>query len=242
MTYQTRKFYEDQGNLFLEGKLALEPSSDEIRNMVLRMFDKMHLGLVLNIGVGPKPFIDIELLKRGYSVIGIDISHSFLTVARKMLDQKGLDAKLVVSEAINLPFCADVFDLCLCSEVIEHVKDPEVLLEEISRVLKSSGKLILTTPSNIGLANVILITKHKLNKENKVDSNVSHVKEYTYGEIIRFSKNFFKLQAYYHTGAFPAERYSFLEAPIAKICNFIVNIPYLNRFSSTMGFIFEKVR
>lgn len=240
MPYQTRKFYEEQGNLFLEGRLALEPSSDETRSMVLEMFNDLQKGLVLDIGIGPKPLVDIELLRRGYSVGGTDISHSFIVAAKRMLEKEGFYIPLMVSEAVNLPFPAGIFDLCLCSEVIEHLKGPEILLKEISRVLKVGGKLILTTPNKFSLGKIIITVRKMLCREKSIP-NPAHEKEYSYYEISRLCRKLFKLRVYHYTGAFPTEGLSFLKAPMGRICNFIVNLPYLNKLlANTMGFIFEN--
>ena len=38
------------------------------------------------------------------------------------------------------------FDAILCSEVLEHVPDPATVLDELARLLKPGGKLILTAP------------------------------------------------------------------------------------------------
>lgn len=47
-----------------------------------------------------------------------------------------------------LPFADEAFDLVWCTEVIEHVVKPEFTLAEINRVLKHSGKLLLSTPNS----------------------------------------------------------------------------------------------
>lgn len=239
MPYQTREFYEEQGRLFLEGKLALEPNSDEVRNMVLKMFNNLRVGLVLDIGIGPKPLIDIELLRKGYLVVGIDIAHSFISAAKRMLKQSNLEGRFVVSEATNLPFSSSIFDVCLCSEVMEHLKKPEALLREIDRVLKPDGKLILTTPNRFSLCKAIMVLRRILKQEKSVP-HPSHVKEYTYNEILRLCRKSFNLRAYYHTGGFPTSGLSFFSAPFSIIFNFIVDFPYLNKLSGTMGFILEK--
>lgn len=235
MPFQKREFYENQGNLILEGKLSIDPSNDGVRNMVLAIFSQTDAGLVLNIGIGPKPIVDIALMERGYKVIGIDISHALTKIAKAMFVQKGFNPSLTVSEALNLPFADAVFDFCLCAEVIEHLQDSATLFREINRILKPGGKLILTTPSKISLAGVILGLKQGFNK------NIAHVREYTGSEIIKFTREFFKLKARYYTRAFPAEECSFLEAPVGKICNFIVSLPYLNKLGNHMGFLFEKL-
>lgn len=46
----------------------------------------------------------------------------------------------------NMPFENDNFDLVLCLEVLEHIPEPELALEEIFRVLKKRGILLLSAP------------------------------------------------------------------------------------------------
>ena len=47
-----------------------------------------------------------------------------------------------------LPFADSAFDLVLCAETIEHVRDVQSLLSEIGRVLGPGGRVALTTPAN----------------------------------------------------------------------------------------------
>ncbi len=46
-----------------------------------------------------------------------------------------------------LPFKSNEVEVIYCSEVIEHIPEPEILLTEIKRVLKPNGYLLLTTPN-----------------------------------------------------------------------------------------------
>jgi SAM-dependent methyltransferase len=50
-----------------------------------------------------------------------------------------------------LPFGDGEFDLVLCAETIEHVRDVQLLLSEVRRVLKPGGTLALTTPASRAL-------------------------------------------------------------------------------------------
>ena len=43
-----------------------------------------------------------------------------------------------------MPYQNEMFDHVICREVIEHTEDPEVLLREITRVLKTSGTVLLS--------------------------------------------------------------------------------------------------
>jgi SAM-dependent methyltransferase len=60
------------------------------------------------------------------------------------------DARIVELEPdAELPFADGSFDLVLCAETIEHVRDVQLLLSEIRRVLRPGGTLALTTPANL---------------------------------------------------------------------------------------------
>lgn len=50
-----------------------------------------------------------------------------------------------------LPFADGTFDLVVCAETLEHVRDLQLLLSEVRRVLEPRGRLALTTPAHRGL-------------------------------------------------------------------------------------------
>ena len=50
-----------------------------------------------------------------------------------------------------LPFCDGEFELVLCAETLEHVRDVQLLLSEARRVLRPGGTLAITTPAGRGL-------------------------------------------------------------------------------------------
>jgi SAM-dependent methyltransferase len=62
------------------------------------------------------------------------------------------DARIVELEPdAELPFDDGSFDLVLCAETIEHVRDVQLLLSEIRRVLRPGGTLALSTPAKLPL-------------------------------------------------------------------------------------------
>ena len=75
--------------------------------------------------------------------VGLDISLSHLISANK---KKLALSNFVLADATQLPFKDEYFDMVLCLDVIEHIPTPQLLLWEIKRVLKTEGRLTLTTP------------------------------------------------------------------------------------------------
>ena len=82
---------------------------------------------------------------RAANLTAADVSQVALERARARLPE----ANVVALQAdAPLPFDDGEFDLVLCAETIEHVRDVQLLLSEIRRVLSPGGTLALTTPAH----------------------------------------------------------------------------------------------
>lgn len=75
---------------------------------------------------------------------GVDVSQVALDRAKTRLPEADLE---LVEPDHELPFADNVFDLVVCIETLEHVRDVQLLLSEMRRVLRPGGRLALTTPS-----------------------------------------------------------------------------------------------
>lgn len=56
-----------------------------------------------------------------------------------------------VCEATSIPVDGNTFDAVLCTEVLEHVPEPILVLKEIARILKPGGRAFITAPLGSGL-------------------------------------------------------------------------------------------
>lgn len=82
--------------------------------------------------------------ERGASVTSMDLGEKLLSkVAQKC------NSKMVIGSITEMPFADNTFDYIVCSEVIEHVPQPYLAMQELYRVLKPGGTLVLTTPNKI---------------------------------------------------------------------------------------------
>jgi ubiquinone/menaquinone biosynthesis C-methylase UbiE len=86
---------------------------------------------------------------RARSLTGADVSAVALERARKRLPEARL-VQLAPDEP--LPFDDVSFDLVLCAETIEHVRDVQLLVSEVRRVLRPGGTLAVTTPAHTRLS------------------------------------------------------------------------------------------
>jgi len=74
-----------------------------------------------------------------------DVSAVALERARGRLPEAEL---MAVEPGAELPSADGSFDLVLCAETLEHVRDVQLLISEIRRVLRPGGELALTTPAH----------------------------------------------------------------------------------------------
>ncbi len=104
---------------------------------------------ILDIGCGSGR-ISKELIKKGYQVVGLD----FAEEAVKKAQAQGVNAKRVNLDE-GIPENSETFDIVWAGDIVEHVFDPIGLLKESARVLKSSGIMLITIPSDVGLVSRI---------------------------------------------------------------------------------------
>ena len=81
----------------------------------------------------------------GAKVTGIDIGPKLIKINK----QKTPNGKFLVSSASRLKFNDESFDIVLSTEVIEHVDHQNKAINEMFRVLKSNGILVITTPNRV---------------------------------------------------------------------------------------------
>jgi SAM-dependent methyltransferase len=107
----------------------------------LRMVAPQAHGRLLDVGCGCKPYYDIfEPYVSEY--IGVERGTTFAKTASST-NARGPD---VIYESDCMPFDDASFDTILCIQVLEHTPAPQPLLDDIARVLKPRGLLILCAP------------------------------------------------------------------------------------------------
>jgi SAM-dependent methyltransferase len=99
---------------------------------------------VLDLGCGAGRFT-AALREAGADPVGVEIAEGALQRARRNVP--GADLRLAPADG-PLPLEDSTVDLVWCSEVLEHVPDTAGLLSEIRRVLRTGGRLLVTTPSH----------------------------------------------------------------------------------------------
>ncbi len=96
-------------------------------------------GVLLDLGCA-YGYLVSEAIRRGYRAIGLDVS----TYALSQAPAERLP--LILADTRRIPLPDRSIDVVTLFDVIEHVPDPELALEDIVRLLKTDGLLVLTTP------------------------------------------------------------------------------------------------
>ena len=128
--------------------------SSSAKDQPIRRIDKYEMAMDLIAQRKPKLFLDLgcgdgsfsQALKQATgmgTVFGIEIDKEAALLAAS----KGIRVLNVNIDRQDLPFRKDVFEVIFCGELIEHLYDPDHLLQEIHRVMARDGICILTTPN-----------------------------------------------------------------------------------------------
>jgi len=144
-------FSEKYTNSFLQNLSPVNMFLNKRRQEVLKLTRNLKGKKVLDVGCGSGVFM-LEFIKRGAEVIGIDYSQKMLDLAKKELNFYKADKKkykLVLANAICLPFRDDSFDLVLATGLTDYMTDNDDLkfIKEATRVLKKDGSLIVSFPA-----------------------------------------------------------------------------------------------
>lgn len=97
---------------------------------------------VLDVGCS-SGYLARPLVGRGCIVVGIERDEAAAEAAREVC------AEVLVgdAESMELPFEPGAFDVVLCGDLVEHLRDPEAFLARVRPLLRPDGRLVLTTPN-----------------------------------------------------------------------------------------------
>src|SRR5271169_746222 len=98
---------------------------------------------VLEVAPGPGYFA-IELAKLGnYAITGLDISETFVEIARTNAARAGVWVDFRRGDASRMPFADESFDFLLCRAAFKNFSEPKRALAEMYRVLKPGGRALI---------------------------------------------------------------------------------------------------
>ena len=130
----------------------------ERQDYTLNYVDRLGLGKgakVLDLGCGTG-LTSAKLLQRGFNVIGIDVSKKMLELARRNCCNctEECNAVFQLGDVEDLGLKNDSFDAVIAMGVVEYLKWDRWALQEMHRILKPGGYLIVTVPNRIRLVHL----------------------------------------------------------------------------------------
>lgn len=136
---------------------------------------------ILDAGCG-EGFVDRLLVDRfsNIEITGIEFTHEAIEIARR----SNPTVDYIQGDICELPFETRSFDIVICTEVLEHIPNPDRALKELIRV--SSGYLLISVPHEpwFRLGN-LLVLKNVTRLGNPID----HINHWTIHSFKKFINN-----------------------------------------------------
>jgi 2-polyprenyl-6-hydroxyphenyl methylase/3-demethylubiquinone-9 3-methyltransferase len=111
---------------------------------------------VLDLGCGGG-FMAEALARRGAIVTGIDPAAAAIAIAKRHAALQKLPIQYLVASGESVPLRSRSIDFVVCVDVLEHVRDLAVVLDEVARVLRPGGVFLFDTINRTRLAVLAII-------------------------------------------------------------------------------------
>jgi SAM-dependent methyltransferase len=153
-------------------------SDEDVLERILEFVEPSRIDAVLDIATGAG-FLAFKFAEIARNVIGIDLTREMLERAEELRRQKDIaNVEFREGDVEDLPFSDESFDLVLCRYSFHHFPHPEIALDEMKRVCKRQGKVLIidgTAPED----------EEKSSFLNRMESihNPSHVQLYSVTEF-----------------------------------------------------------
>ncbi len=121
----------------------LEFLFQQMLHLTLEEVAPSHGELILDVGCG-RAIDGARLWERGAKVIGLEPSHVMMVRAKEYLSESNARVALAQGVGEDLPFKPHSFDKVMCKGALDHFFSPGETMEEIARVLKPGGELIIS--------------------------------------------------------------------------------------------------
>lgn len=161
-----------------------------------------------------------------HKVTGIDIDQNTILDLKKQYSSIS-NFEFISGSVYEIPFPDEHFDVLVSMETLEHLAYPDIFLKEAKRVLKKSGKIILSTPLNEG-------------QDRLTPQNPYHVREYNFSEIKNMmNKYFFNLEFHFQHSILKA---NWLTRIFDKLRKYGINLePIKARVNPRLVIIIRKI-
>ncbi len=165
---------------------------DRFLDKVVMLLKPLPIQSILDVGAGEGfTLARLEREKIGTRCEGVEP----LKTARELAKKINPSAKLIDGSAYSLPYKDNSFDLVLCSEVLEHLEDPQKALKELFRV--SQKYVLISVPNEPWFMLGNFLRGKNLSRWG---NDIEHINHWTASGFTTFVKQNTKLQRFacYH--------------------------------------------
>jgi len=161
--------------LYYNKNMAVRFAHNNRLNAIINEIPKKHKLKILDAGCG-----EGHLIKRLYNedknnlYYGIDITK----IAIKKAKHRCPYATVKLCDLSKIDFNDAFFDVVICTEVLEHIHNYNIAIDELKRVLKLDGTIIITFP------NEFLLTMGRFFLRRKPIKVPDHVNSFTPNKMI----------------------------------------------------------
>lgn len=113
---------------------------------------------ILDFGCGTGP-VSLPLASLGYHVTGVDIDKKSIKIATKK--NRFSNARFIAQPAEKI---SGKFEVIVASQVLEHVPDPDIIVQNLAKHLSGKGVMIITVPNGYGWTEFLKRIKQRLPK------------------------------------------------------------------------------
>ncbi len=151
---------------------------DNFYNKLIDIIVNLHSNKILDVGCGEG--FTLSLLKKkniGKIIEGIDNSIDAISIGKNLFP--GISFK--VGDIYNLPYKSNSFDLVICSEVLEHLDDPNRALQELIRVSRKYCLLSVPNEPIFRLANFF-----RGKNISRWGNDIEHINHWSVNKFVNF--------------------------------------------------------
>jgi len=133
-------------------------------NSLLKLIGDVKNKKILDAGCGEGYFLSLINSNKKF---GVELSEKRISQALKLYP----DLKIKIADVKHLPFEDNIFDVIVCSEVLEHVSGYEQAIKEFKRCVKPDGHIVLSFPNEFAVSvGRLLILRFPLHEIDHINS------------------------------------------------------------------------
>lgn len=187
------KFMQKKWEIYAENISFVEHYKKAVRHRELLrkikyFIDRTDKEIILDLGCGEGIQL-LTLRNKDKYIIGIDISKSFLQRFKRNSTNLSQNNNYIQADITHIPLKNSSIELCINSQVMEHIKDDNKLLQEIKRIIKPKSIVIITVPIKQNLRDIIYIPFFKLIlKKQWFGTDLTHLRLYSTKGLLKKMK------------------------------------------------------